>query len=480
VTREGEARTLVSDILQRFARIAADQPDRTVIYAPALNERRSASQVWQSHLELRTQLAALGIQAGQLVVSAVGNRPVAASLVLACLSLRVPLMPIDGSATAAEVEQFADRFGAFVVAVPDGSGARLLRQHAGPAMYGAASLLKLTSGSTGFPKAILTAESHLVADAERIIESMGIGERDTQLAVIPLSHSYGFSNLVMPLLLQGTAMVLRDSFIPAQLLEDAHTFQSRVFAGVPYMFNYLATNAPADGLPRCLQLLISAGARLDTQTAQAFHARFAVKIHSFYGASETGGIAYDAGDALMTDGQVGTAMRGVSITLRPDDEATEGSGRIVVRSDSVALGYSEDDDERAFVDGAFVTGDLGRVDHDGRLTLTGRASPAVNVAGRKVHPAEVERVLRSMNGVDDVCVIAAPDPRRGQQILACIVSGRLSSALEVRQFCAARLPAHKVPRAIIFLPSLPLTERGKIDRVRLLALALKRMDAESP
>jgi acyl-CoA synthetase (AMP-forming)/AMP-acid ligase II len=113
------------------------------------------------------------------------------------------------------------------------------------------------------------------------------------------------------------------------------------------------------------------------------------------------------------------------------------------------------------------------------VTLTGRASAAVNVAGRKVHPAEVERVLRSMNGVEDVCVFAAPDPRRGQQILACIISRQLSSTLEVRQFCAARLAPHKVPRSIVFLPALPLTPRGKIDRARLLSLALERVDAEN-
>jgi acyl-CoA synthetase (AMP-forming)/AMP-acid ligase II len=171
-------------------------------------------------------------------------------------------------------------------------------------------------------------------------------------------------------------------------------------------------------------------------------------------------------------------MPGVTISLRADDEAAAGSGRIVVHSDAVALGYSEEDDEHAFVDGGFITGDLGFVDSDGRLALTGRASPAVNVAGRKVHPAEVERVLRTMEGVDDVCVIAAPDARRGQQILACIISKRLTSALEVRQFCAARLPPHKVPRAIIFLPSLPLTERGKTDRARLLSIALEQIDAE--
>jgi long-chain acyl-CoA synthetase len=469
----------VSDIVQRFARIAADHPDRPLIYAPASHVTLTASQIWQSHLELRDQLAALGIHRGQLVVSAAGNRPAAIPLVLACRSLQLSLMPIDGSATIAEVDQFADRFGALVVAVPDAATLRLVRHRSDPASYPNASILKLTSGSTGFPKAILTAESHLIADGERIIRTMGISADDTQLAVIPLSHSYGFGNLVMPLLLQGTAMVLRDAFVPTQVLDDAQTFRARVFAGVPYMFNYLATNAPADAWPSCLQLLISAGARLDTQIASAFEERFAIKIHSFYGASETGGIAYDASDARMEDGQVGTAMPGVTISLLADEDAAAGSGRIVVHSDAVAMGYSEDDDERAFVDGGFLTGDLGFVGPDGRLTLTGRASPAVNVAGRKVHPAEVERVLRGMDGVDDVCVIAAPDARRGQQILACVISRRVSSALEVRQFCAARLPPHKVPRAIVFLPSLPLTERGKTDRGRLLSMALAQIDAES-
>lgn len=468
----------MSDIVQRFARIAADHPNRPVIYAPASQATLTASQIWQRHLELRQQMLALGIQPGQLVVSAAGNRAAAIPVLLACLSLQAALMPIDGSATAAELEQFADRFGAFVVAVPDGATLRLVRQRGSPAAYNNVSLLKLTSGSTGFPKAILTGESHLIADGERIIRTMGIAEDDTQLAVIPLSHSYGFGNLVMPLLLQGTAIVLRDSFVPAHVLDDAHTFHARVCSGVPYMFNYLAANSPADGWPSCLQLLISAGARLDTETARAFHARFAIKIHSFYGASETGGIAYDASDAVMDDGHVGTAMPGVTISLRADDEAAAGSGRIVVHSDAVAWRYSEEDDEHAFVDGGFITGDLGFVDTDGRLALTGRASPAVNVAGRKVHPAEVERVLRSMDGIDDVCVIAAPDARRGQQILAGIVSRRLTSALEVRQFCAARLPPHKVPRAIIFLPALPLTERGKTDRARILSIALAQIDAE--
>jgi acyl-CoA synthetase (AMP-forming)/AMP-acid ligase II len=468
----------VSDIVQRFAKIAVDQPERPLIYSPASSVALSASQVWQSHLELREHLSALGIQPGQLVISGAGNRPAGIPLLLACLSLGAPLMPIDAGATATDVADSAARFGAFALALPQGPELRVKRAHADPITYADVALLKLTSGSTGFPKAILTRESHLIADGERIIGAMGIAPSDTQLAVIPLSHSYGFGNLMMPLLLQGTAIALRDSFVPSQVLLDAQAFQSRVCAGVPYMFNFLAANSAAGGWPPCLQLLISAGARLEEQTSHAFHDRFGIKIHSFYGASETGGIAYDASDMLMPEGHVGTAMPGVTILVRPDEEAAAGSGRIFVRSDSVAAGYTEDENESNFVDGGFLTGDLGSTDTLGHLTLTGRASAAVNVAGRKVHPAEVERVLRDMNGVEDVCVIAAPDARRGQQILACIVSRHISSALEVRRFCASRLAPHKVPRAIIFLPSLPLTPRGKIDRERLLSLALERVKDE--
>ncbi|MEO5741290.1 MAG: class I adenylate-forming enzyme family protein, partial [Vicinamibacterales bacterium] len=416
-----------------------------------------------------------GIGPGQLVVSAAGNRPRAISLLLACLSLRAPLMPIDASATATEVSDFAARFGAFAVVLPQGRTLIMKRQHADPVTYANAALLKLTSGSTGFPKAILAHESHLIADGERISAAMGISASDTQVGVIPLSHAYGFGSLVMPLLLQGTAMALRDSFVPSHVLVDAHAFLPRVFAGVPYMFKYFAENPPDGGWPSSLELLVSAGARLDAQTSQMFHERFGIKIHSFYGASETGGISYDASDGLMPDGHVGTAMPGVTILARPDDEAAEGSGRIFVRSDSVAVGYTEDEEDSAFVDNGFLTGDLGVVDSRGHVTLTGRASAAVNVAGRKVQPAEVERVLRSMDGVEDVCVFAAPDPRRGQQIVACVISRQLSSALEVRQFCASRLAPHKVPRAIVFLPSMPVTPRGKLDRGRLLSLALERL-----
>lgn len=481
----------MSEIVQRFARIARDQPDRPLVYAAATNEVNTASLLWQAHLELRERLTAAGLQNDQLVVSAVGNRPASISLLLACLALRTPLMPVDAGSTQAEILEFAERFGASAIILPKAAALagtapstpllddlHIVRRDGAPIDYRGAALLKLTSGSTGLPKTTLTTEHHLIADGERIAEAMGITPSDIQMASIPLSHSYGLGVIVMPLVTQGTAIVLREPFIPQQFLLDARRFQARVFPGVPYMFNYFVANPPEDGWPSCLRQLISAGARLEPKTVDDFRARFGVKIHSFYGTTETGGIAFDAGDVPSRDGDVGTLMPGVALTVRPDEGAPAGSGRLLVRSTSVASGYLgiPDEEHDPFIDGGFLTGDYGLVDKNERLMLSGRASVAVNVAGRKVHPAEVERVLRSMPGIDDVCVIAAPDRRRGQQIVACVASQKSLSTMEVRQFCAASLAPYKIPRAIIFLRSLPTTSRGKIDHATLLALALEQLN----
>jgi acyl-CoA synthetase (AMP-forming)/AMP-acid ligase II len=154
------------------------------------------------------------------------------------------------------------------------------------------------------------------------------------------------------------------------------------------------------------------------------------------------------------------------------------AGRIHVVSDAVASGYSEGDHD-AFVDGGFLTGDCGAFDANRRLVLVGRVSSFVNVAGKKVQPDEVEQVLRAMPGVRDVRVVAADDVRRGQQLVACIVANGPDglTPLAVRQFCASRLAAYKVPRTVVFLDAIPLTVRGKTDRVALDDLVRARIDA---
>ena len=177
-------------------------------------------------------------------------------------------------------------------------------------------------------------------------------------------------------------------------------------------------------------------------------------------------------------GTVGRALPGVTITLLGDAGAPEGSGRVHVAGAAVASGYAGSTRaDEGFTDDGFLTGDFGRHDPAGQLVLTGRASSFINVAGKKVEPGEVEQILRSMPGIQDACVLGAADAVRGQQVVACIVARDPSlTAPAIRQYCASRLAAHKVPRTILWLDRIPLTERGKIDRARLDAMIRDRLD----
>ena len=146
------------------------------------------------------------------------------------------------------------------------------------------------------------------------------------------------------------------------------TFQSRVFAGVPYMFNYLAANLAADGWPSSFAVADfsrrAAGCADGAGVSRPVRRQDPLILRS----------ERNRGDCLRrercVDGRTGRSerrCRASPFSLRPDDEAAEGSGRIFVRSGSVALGYSEDDEERAFIDGGFLTGDLGYLDSRGQV-----------------------------------------------------------------------------------------------------------------
>ncbi len=500
----------MSEIVERFDRIARDTPERLLVHARSEGRTLSAAALRDEAQQASAALDAVGLGPDHLLISVAGNRSGFYALLLACLARGVALMPVDRGTPLPEVLDLASRFRAQALVltttdaaslerglpapgsrrIGDGMEARPRRAalpgdlalvwlddaEPQPSIYRGAAVLKLTSGSTGLPHATFTTDRHLLLDSEHIVAAMGIRPDDVQLGLIPLSHAYGLGSLVVPLLIQGTTVVLRETFVPGHVPEDGAHYHARVLPGVPFMFEHLATHLPAEAWPRRLETLISAGARLDVDMARGFAARFGVKIHSFYGATETGGICYDASDEIRDAPTVGWPLPGVTVTLRDDEDAPPGAGRVHVAGEAVTRGYAgEDADRTSFADG-FLTGDLGCLGDDGRLTLVGRVSAFVNVAGRKVQPDEVERVLREMPAIADARVLGLPDERRGQQLVACLVSREPGlRPYAIRTFCAERLAPHKIPRAFVFVDELPRDVRGKTNRRALEALVVERL-----
>lgn len=493
---------MTSVFLEQFSRVARERPEEVLLYATQEGRTWRARDLLACSDALRATLSGLGVRRGDAVLSTLGNQAAFVALALACFAEGWPLLAADRSVPVNEVQDLVARWGptALVCAregavatalaidapLPPLPEAARLERHADarvqplprqrpPGRFGDAVLLKLTSGSTGVPKVTLTAERHLQADVTQLAEAMDIRPDTRQLGVIPLSHSYGFSNLLLPLLWQGSPLLLLTAFSAAAVAEEARRFSVETWAGVPFMFDHVARHGTSP-FPPTIRTVISAGAPLSFETVQAFHAATGRKVHSFYGSSETGGICYDDSDVIDPDVPVGRPLGATEVTLVHDDDAPEGAGRVTVRGPGVVAGYADGEEPEAFADGSFITGDFGRWRADGALLLTGRASAVVNIAGRKVWPFEVEAALRAVPGVEDAVVMGVHDARRGQTLGACVVARRRFTPVELRTALASTLAPHKLPRVIVQVERLPRTDRGKPDR-RAIA---ERLSAAAP
>lgn len=323
----------------------------------------------------------------------------------------------------------------------------------------ALDLVKLTSGSTGAPRPLVFTGTQLLADGRQVMRGMGIGARDTNYALIPFGHSYGLGNLVLPLLAAGVPLVVGGAPFPHAIAADFTRWRPSVFPGVPAVWRGLAD---ADVRLPGLRLAISAGAPLDPAVAARFLARHGVALHSFYGSSETGGVSYDRTGRDTLAGRVGRPLPGVSVApLR--------GGRLRVASAAVLTAVHRD---REHGRGAWVMPDLVELDARGSLRVTGRRGDFVKIAGRRVSLGEVAAKLRALPGVTDVWVAAGDgaDP-----VLGAAVATALSAA-ELRARVGAHLAGWKIPRALICLPALPLTARGKTDTAALRARLFGALD----
>jgi acyl-CoA synthetase (AMP-forming)/AMP-acid ligase II len=323
------------------------------------------------------------------------------------------------------------------------------------------SLLKLTSGTTAAPRAIRFQSEQLLADCDQICETMGISEADLNFGVIPVSHSYGFSNLLTPLIARGVPMVMSRDRTPRAVLDDLARTNATVFPGMPVFYQAFCDLTDIPKLSK-LRLCISAGAPLPVAVAKKFRQQFGLPIHSFYGASECGGICYDRDAKNEVEGFVGAPMQRVDVELiDPGSKAS----RIRVRSAAAGDGYFPEQDEQKLTEGMFIPDDLLAPEGAG-FKIVGRVSDVINVAGKKVNPAEIEEALLGFPGVRQAIVFgrAAAGGLRNEEIAACVVGDVALKETVLLEFCRKNLSAWQAPKRIFVVDSIPSNERGKISR----------------
>jgi acyl-coenzyme A synthetase/AMP-(fatty) acid ligase len=477
----------VCPISRRFLALTRRDPGSAALLGGGGERSLSRSRLARAAAELAVEIRPLARSAGVVAVSL----PNSAEMVRAFLAARLAgcaVALVDAAAPAEELRRCAEAVGACLVATTPGrlpgyatgdefDGVGLVRLDVPPvALPPRTAVLKMTSGSTGVPRAIALTARQLVADTAQIISTMGLRPDDVTLAAIPMTHSYGLGSCLLPLLLAGTPIVVPATPLPAALAETIATSGVTHFPAVPAMVRTLATLANLPAFPR-LRVCLTAGAPLSPRDAAAFHAATGRKVHVFYGSSECGGITYDrSDDPVHAEGAVGAAMDRVLVEVVDDAGRplpAGASGRVRVTSRAVALAALPPHDEPGALEhGAFLTADLGVLDADGRLTLTGRVSEVLNVAGKKVHPDEVRRVIEALPGVRAAVVTGLPDPHRGE-LVAALVAVEPAAGVTVRallQACRARLAPHKVPRRLVLVDELPLSDRGKLRRDAVLAL----------
>ena len=334
------------------------------------------------------------------------------------------------------------------------------------------ALIMYTSGTSGLPKGVVLTYGNLVEDVEAAIEHAQLRTEHKFLGILPLFHSTGMlATLVAPVRL-GSMVVYQARFSPVAALSAIREHQLSIVVAVPSMYGALARlkSAGPDDLASVYAAL-SGGEPLPGNVAAAFEAKFGRPLYEGYGLTETiGPIAFNV-PGRRKGGSVGQPIPGAKIKITGDagEAMPQGQqGEVWLRGPMIMSGYHNLPAETAEAltpDGYFKTGDLGHLDADGYLYITGRKKDLIIVAGEKAVPREIEEIIMTHPTVAQAAVVGRKDASRGEVVVAFVTAreGQEVKPEEIRDHCrAAGLMQWKIPREVFVAKELPMSPTGKI------------------
>nr|APD71651.1 non-ribosomal peptide synthetase 4 [Streptomyces sp.] len=501
---------------ERLRTVVTSAPDHTAVVFGEL--RLSYRELGERVAGLRTGLGRLGVRADDRVLIMLPNCPEFVIGYFATAGLRAQVLALDPDLTEQEVRaRTADRAPAVVITdaariplverlgrawhraprrivvgeAPEGTvsfdalALTPAEAAAAPESGDAPWVITHSSGSTGEPKRIERSRRNQLAEADHIISTARIDGDDVILCPVPLFHALGQFCCMTVALLAGATLVLvppgdegtggTAGLDVGRVLGLLRQHRVTVFPTVPYLLAALA-DWPEDRETdlSSVHLCLSGSNFLGPGVRERFQARFGVPVRQTYGSSEAGSVSWDCDPDSVVPESVGRPLRGVTVEIldeRGDPLPPGETGEIAVTSAAVMSAVAGPGDAVHRAGGRYLTGDLGRLDADGRLYVSGRRRILIDSGGHKVNPVEVEDVLTQHPEVADAAVVGVPLPGGGDLLVAAVVPSAgpdaVPDAVRLAAHCGQHLARYKVPGRFVCVDGIPRTPLGKVRRAEL-------------
>lgn len=335
--------------------------------------------------------------------------------------------------------------------------------------------LLYTSGTSGRPKGVELTHANLCSNIRQIDEWVRFRRDDKMLGALPQFHSFGFTVLTLLPLTIGIPVVYTARFVPTQIIKRLREHRPTFFVALPSMYNALTTvkSATAEDFAS-LRYIVSGGEPLPESVFQTYRERFNTTINEGYGLTETAPVTNWCRPQDFKRRSVGMAVPGVEIAIVDVESGRElppgADGEVRIGGPNVTRGYYREPELSAAMHdekGRLKTGDIGRLDEDGHLYITGRHKEMLIISGENVFPREIEEALNQHPSVRASGVVGLQHEMRGEIAAAVVELSEEGAALdedELRRWCREKIGAARTPRHIAAMDELPKGPTGKIQR----------------
>ena len=348
-----------------------------------------------------------------------------------------------------------------------------------------------TSGSTGRPKGVVLTHKNLIANTRSILEYLQLTAADSVMAVLPFVYAYGNSVMLTHLFVGGTLVIENNMLYPHVMLDGMIKTGVTGFSGVSSTYAIILnqSNLKSYAFP-ALRYLTHAGGPMPSELLGRIRSAFSnPRIFLMYGQTEASArLTYLPPDLLdVKKGSAGRAIPGVTLRIVKEggETARPGEvGEVCAYGDNIMHGYWQDPELTAGVlhEGWLHTGDLGRLDEEGFLTIEGRNNEMIKSGAYRISPTEIEEVLLQHPQIHEAGVVGIDDPILGQRICAVVTLKEPETVTnqDLMAYCAQRLVQYKRPRVIAVIPALPKSPSGKVLRQQLRQIGMSHSPVTAP